>query len=1013
MKEFNMEEVLLYAKSSRNIEDILISTYRKCKFSFNKKGTKNRHLPLFNKTLYELIVELKRIPSVKEYETKYILKYSARAENNEPVKLHANNAYKSLLTDLHFYYILKESNLFDSVEISYIHDTAAKTDILLEKDGRTMGLQLFSGTKNDELSKKLSIKKLQINLGYELHLFPIKSKVGNRKTITTINNVKINLYSLEDALFLSNKIKEIKLIEEDELLEEELELDNFELLDEIELKQNTNNKSSYTHSVIFGGDFEKDRIQKLNNEGIKVYHLKTIKNGVTPFEIFNGVGYKEVKDYLIANENTCNGFNLYQFMVEHASPEEPIAINAGAGSGKTTTIVSRILYLLNIGAINSPAEVAMITFTNEAATNMENALTKELLKGYKLTGNERYHRFLQEIKKMKIATIPSFGKDILGQFGHYIGLGNSLKVSTLKIQREKIIEQYLDEVVTNSMINPFGNLKYHKAKKFISNLWDKFEQKGVVGKELEDYKKSMVEDNDLKAVIIKTIILAEEKFNEVKFDQDKLTVSDLTRYLKKLTEKTVPLEKLQNQMKYLFVDEFQDTDIAQIHFIASIASKAKLKLIVVGDVKQSIYRFRGANSTAFTVLYQYLKEFGYPKMREYGLFENFRSSRELIAEMEIHFSKWRKHMLLPQEDIPMYSRRLNDTGISNVLVKNNNSIDAKQILDRFNDLPIDSQNILAILVRTNEEAHQIGDVLKGIHNAPNFDVQMDGTLFMSDAARDILILIKSWIFPKSQDTLYSLSTTSFAWPLNEIKFKKIQSENETNKFYIGGEEYLFEVDSFWSEVRKLIKYKPLLAILNEFFSRNNYKENLIKRNYSETQIMKYELNLHKILMIIHEQFTNQSLDLITLYDWLKVQVTTNRDIDEAELEDSYFDGNFIKVMTVHKSKGLEFHTVMIPYTNSKFVKNEEYIRRDIIVQLNEKNQLDFGWKYIDNQSGFENETDNYSILKQGEDSEQLREETRLLYVAMTRAEKLLYIFDLENANPNTTSPNTWGDLLMM
>lgn len=1006
-----MEDVLYYAGSSKQIEEVLRKTYLKRTFPYDKPGVKNKHFPLFNKTLYEQIIGLKRIPTVEEYEKRYISKYSTREENTEPILLHANRAYKSLLTDLHFYFVLKESRLFDKVAINYIHDTAAKTDILLEKAGRKMGLQLFSGSKNYERAKAASIKKLRVKLGYELYLFSLNSKQGERKSLITINDETVRLYSLKDAQFLADKIKGIHQIDEDQLVEEE-EQDDFELLDEIEvLPPPATIHQAQVHSVIFGGGASAGVINNLRKQGVKVFHINVKVKGVTPFKIVNGSGYKKVAKYLADYGHTAEGFNLHQYIVEHANPAENIAINAGAGSGKTTTLVSRILYLLDTGAVQNLPEIGMITFTNEAANNMEAALTKNFLERYQQTGNQRYLHYLEDIQEMRIMTIPSFGKEILSQYGHHIGLGNALRVAELKIQRDRLIDQCLDEVIADlDLGNPFGNLKYFKAKSMILDLWERLEQKGVIGKELAQYK---IEDEDraLMTVVIQTIIRAEERFNASKVDQDILTVSDLTRYLKKLTEYAVPLEKLQNQMKYLFVDEFQDTDIAQIKFIATIASRANLKLVIVGDLKQSIYRFRGSNSTAFSILNHYLTELGYPKTEGYGLYENFRSSQKLISDMEVYFSKWRRYGLLPSDDKPMYSRRKNKTVSDEVLVKVEEGISTNEILIRFRALPKGEQSVLAILVRTNNEARQIGTMLREMKNAPNFDVQMDGTLFMSKAARDLLILLQSWIFPTRRDAMFSLSTTAFALPKDKFTFKK--TEIASNKYRIGGEDYAFDIPTFWKEARILLKYKPLLAILNEFISRVGYKDNLKKSEYKEMETLKYELNLQKVLMMIHNQFNNDAIDLMTLYDWLKVQVSTNRDVDEAEIDNAYFDGNFIKVMTVHKAKGLEFHTVLIPYTNSKFVKKEEYIKRDVIVQIDENNKLDFGWKYIDDESGFESETDNYSTLKQDEDDEQRREETRLLYVAMTRAEQLLYIYDLDKAKAYGSKPNTWGELLLM
>lgn len=1007
MKNLNIDQVLTYLKSSKQIESVLKRSYQERTFAYNKRGIKNKHLPLFNKALYEQTIKLKRLPSVEEYEKYYIAKYSARVENIEPVKFHANKSYISLVTDLHFYFILKESNLFDEVRIDYIHDIEAKTDILLEKEGFKMGLQLFSGNENYKKTKEHSIQNLNVKLGYELYLFSLDSADGRRIEILDTKNKSIYLYSTQDAQFLAKKIKQIKQIQEDDIVEESGQLDTFEKIEEI---PNLIESKDNIHSVIFGGFINADLKKKAEANGAKVFYINKKVKGITPFTIIDGKGYEKYEDYLVKYGDTCPGFNFYQYAVEHATPDENLSINAGAGSGKTTTLVSRILFLLNTEEVKSIEEIAMITFTNEAANNMEKALTDKFLDLYKRTGNQRYHRYLQDLRRMQVMTIPTFAKFILKEFGHYIGLGEGLKVSPLQLQREKIVEKCLDETIINLEIdNPFDNLPYYKAIDMILTLWNKFQQKGVID---SDLAKQVFEDDEyLNEVIVKTIILAEERFNDLKIANDLLTVSDLTLYLKKLIIASVPLEKLESRIKFLFVDEFQDTDIAQIQFIANIAKRAKMKLTVVGDVKQSIYRFRGANSTAFTVLNEYLDEIEHSQTKDYNLYENFRSSKDLINCMEHYFKIWRKHKLLPQKDQPMYSRKENTISQrkSDYFAHFNNEMTSEVIKNRFTELPEDGDSIMGILVRTNEEAKKVGQILSEIEGI-DYEVRMNGTLFMSQAARDLQILIKSWIFPQKKDIAFGLSTTAFSMVDEDFKFRKI---TKNNKIYISGETFQFIVPKFWLTAQELFKYKPTLTVLNEFIDCSDYKKVLRKRGYKDTEIIKYDLNLQKILSMIHNQFNAQSIDLITLYEWLNVQVMTNREVDEAVLEDSFFEGNFIRVLTVHKSKGLEFHTVLIPFTTSKFIKKEAYVKNEFIVQIGANNKLDYGWKYIDDEYEFYSETNNYSVLKNEEDYEQRCEETRLLYVAMTRAKQRLFIYNVPDNKRVRSNPDTWGELLML
>lgn len=170
--------------------------------------------------------------------------------------------------------------MFDKVAINYIHDTETKTDILFEKAGRKMGLQLFSGSKNYERTKAASMKKLSVKLGYELYLFSLNSSLWNRKSLFTINDKTVLLSSLKDAQFLAYKIKGINQIEEDQLVEEE-EQDDFELLDVIDvLAPPATTHDSHVHSVIFSGDAAPNEIQNLQKQGVKVFYIRVKENGL-------------------------------------------------------------------------------------------------------------------------------------------------------------------------------------------------------------------------------------------------------------------------------------------------------------------------------------------------------------------------------------------------------------------------------------------------------------------------------------------------------------------------------------------------------------------------------------------------------------------------------------------------------------------------------------------------------------------------------------------------------------
>ena len=107
----------------------------------------------------------------------------------------------------------------------------------------------------------------------------------------------------------------------------------------------------------------------------------------------------------------CSAFNLQQYEVEHASTLHDILVEAGAGTGKTFSMVSRIAYLCNkeVDAVSNIAdEIAMVTFTNDAAINMKKRLKQMFVNYFVLTGREKYLKFVEDIDRSNISTIHKF-----------------------------------------------------------------------------------------------------------------------------------------------------------------------------------------------------------------------------------------------------------------------------------------------------------------------------------------------------------------------------------------------------------------------------------------------------------------------------------------------------------------------------------------------------------------------------------------------------------------------------
>ena len=130
------------------------------------------------------------------------------------------------------------------------------------------------------------------------------------------------------------------------------------------------------------------------------------------------------KESIVANlEKICPRFNAAQYLVEHCCADEHIIVQASAGTGKTTVMIDRIMFLMHTVPDLEMSDIYMITFTNDATNQMNMKLQDMLMTRFHLTGNMRYFRWVEQQSQMNISTIHSFAYSLLKEYG----IGESLR----------------------------------------------------------------------------------------------------------------------------------------------------------------------------------------------------------------------------------------------------------------------------------------------------------------------------------------------------------------------------------------------------------------------------------------------------------------------------------------------------------------------------------------------------------------------------------------------------------
>lgn len=718
--------------------------------------------------------------------------------------------------------------------------------------------------------------------------------------------------------------------------------------------------------------------------------------------IIDGEGItKEVDKKLLFAwmEENIPAFNAAQFKVEHCTADANIVVKASAGTGKTTVMIDRILYLMHMVPKLDMSEIYMITFTNEATNQMNDRLQEMLLKKYSLTKNKRYLTWLEQQSQMHISTIDSLAYDLFKRFGTDVGFGRDLKIQPLEKDRKDLIKDLLsDQLNEKKSIGSQIGLTYSEASRLIDDYWKELTKKGytiseILSKNWGDADNEPIVANFQK--IIKTVLEEfEGRYRQLKLDENAISINDLFfDFGHYILENKLNCDGL--DMKYLFVDEFQDTDATQICTFASLVQSIGASLFVVGDVKQSIYAFKGATDEAFDILDDKM----HGRLTYFSLRNNYRTCANIMKVMEKYFFAWSKEGLLRyEESVRPFNQDVGSVEMEYIMSKNSIPTQTMRAINSaLNDLELEvksgrkkvnEKTKVAVLVRGNNKAAEIAALCRA--HGKTVVLNSDRPFFQSQAVRDFYAMISSYIFVDQPIYMYNYLMTPYA------AYEGVVSVNEME--LLQGDqsalmEYLkkFSMNTNWYKYQREFRLRPVLSVIKEIVENENIIDNFIaldkvhmygddwteakKNRQALIDAKSYQLNLDKLMEMIQQRMDGEFATLYDLYVYLTLMIATNREEMEPDI-DMQNDYSSVYIMTVHKSKGLEFDTVIMPAMNHSLETDK---RTTILV-----NDKKVGWYYKRNISGYMSSAWFEELYKEAV-KKGISEETRMLYVAMTRA----------------------------
>ena len=725
----------------------------------------------------------------------------------------------------------------------------------------------------------------------------------------------------------------------------------------------------------------------------------------------------------ISDTNFCDKlsktrFNIEQYNIEHENLGKNIIVRSGAGTGKTKVMIDRVLFIKHMNEDIKLSDIVMITFTREATKQMKRKLSNRLDTYYILTKDEKYLKWLDELSDMKIMTIHSYAKYILQNTGQELGFSSSFKIRSYKFEKRKIVEKYIDKFNEDY---PEIYIKFEKIPQYyiingvllINSFLDNYSVNLYDNEINVDFGEDYYCFNVFLDYLVKNL---NKELLKIKSATNDWEITDLMKHLTQLESVEKVSEKI--KLKYIMIDEFQDTDVVQVRFILWLFDKFQCKLFAVGDIKQSIYRFRGADYTAFEQLKKGLRSMRVENIIEHTLNKNYRSCEDIIYNINNIFTNVGR-------EVTKFSFVEDDLLYSMMDMPDAKGLTIKEIKTDLGKIDLlrnilnekEMHDTVAILVRTNEDVRYIADLCQ--ENNIYCEAEISGSFFRHIAVREFYLLVCALIFKDDSLIQYSLAKSSYgSIPIHLID---ILDNFSTGKDYL--KTFLLKNGHYneWNRYFEHITKKPVLDTLIEVIENKNpakaYAISLLKHsdyihNMNNSEILDlynayyidYEKNLEHLVYLIQKYFSDKILTINELERYLRIEIQTNGEENAKRLPEET-TGNKVLCMTVHSAKGLEFDYVFLPITNHSFFSSSR--KAQIYLSGGEKNYK-VGYKIDIDNNIYQNNYFNEIIRNEKE--EIVGEEIRLFYVAMTRAKKGLYVHQNNLYNRNSKI-NKWADVM--
>ncbi|MGY0584234.1 MAG: UvrD-helicase domain-containing protein [Paraglaciecola chathamensis] len=574
----------------------------------------------------------------------------------------------------------------------------------------------------------------------------------------------------------------------------------------------------------------------------------------------------------------------------------PFQLQAGPGTGKTSTLVHRIVGLLDEGV--DPSSILVLTFSNKAAGELR----------------ERVASMRPDsVAMLWIGTFHAFGLDIVHRFHQLLSYSENplvigkfdavelLESEIAKLQLKHYRNFYDPTLDLNDILNAISRAK--------DEVTDSSQYQDLAEKMLANAQDEPAHEQAEKCLEVAAVYKLYERLLK---ERDTVDFGDLVRLPVTLIESNKEVrESLAARHQHVLVDEYQDVNRASVRLLKSIVGQGE-RLWVVGDSRQSIYRFRGASSINMR---RFSSDF--PEATAKQLDVNYRSHKEIINL----FTIFSNDMKASEGAIPLNleAQKASCGAIPELRIANNQEDEISAIaagIVEHHDQGFDYEQ-QAVLCTSNSRLAAIATELE----KRGIPVLHLGSLFERDEIRDLLSLLSLLTDKKALGLIRAANFSNMNCPLEDLKIisRAIRKADSPPMGWLGlsekmsdlsdaGHEALLEISRVLEGFKKTDTPWTVLATL--IIDRLRLAERIAISDNLKDKMQ--GIAIWQLLNFCHQKIHGKGLFIDRLLLRIRRIVQLSEDGSLRQLPNSANALKGVRIMTIHASKGLEFKVVHMP-----------------------------------------------------------------------------------------------------